>query len=182
MGNDDPSFFIFPQSAYDIFIGKTMKSLAVYAFMPETAHDRQPLGHFRYLAVKRSVKTDDLAESRVVPGYGFNAFDLAGQVQRGQWDKASQGEHQFGCHHFRRHVLWPAMDNLMSHAIRSRKMLRLHGRGEHCLDSLVVVGEIRVTVHQAFSLAIFQPELSTGKTDPFHRPFGNEFLGFLEMI
>ncbi len=116
-----------------------MEPVAVYPLMPETAHDRKSLGHLRYPAVKGGVKADHLAESRVVLGDGIDAFDLTGQVQRGQWDEASQGEHQFGRHHFRGHVSRTAMDQPVTDRIRNWKMLPLYGCHEHRLDGLFVV-------------------------------------------
>ena len=75
-----------------------------------------------------------------------------------------------------------AMDQPVPDPIRRWKMLPLYGSHEHRLDGLFVVGIIRVAIHKAFPLVILQPEPAACHTDPFGRPFGNQFLGLLDKI
>ena len=74
------------------------------------------------------------------------------------------------------------MNQPVSDAVGNRQMVFLHGGCKHRLDRRVVVGVIRVAVHEAVTPAVLHPQPAAGQADPLNRSLGEQFLGLPDPV
>jgi hypothetical protein len=69
---------------HDIFVGETVKSVLVHAFVVERAGNRQPAGDLWKSFVKRRIEARDLRHSWEARSYDIDRVELGRQMKGGE--------------------------------------------------------------------------------------------------